>query len=370
MQSLGVFFEDNKPLAFVIMFAALLVIIIVLFLLYRVMFGRRLRTASGGRARQPRLGIVDAYDLDRQRQLVLVRRDNVEHLVMIGGPNDVLLESSIVRAHSQAAAPGARDKDVTPPSIPAMAAGPQAPTTQAPSAPKAPVGPAMPPPRQAPPVAAPNQGGAPPIASPFPPNVAPPPAPAVSGPQLVERPANRPAPAEDWAQSAGPARPAPVPPPARPVGVPPQRPGPGPVTPGTGTAPRPAALPNAPRPVPVPRPPSSLPPRPNLASNLPPRPSRPITPVPPRSDAPVPSPRDEAPTAGQTGSGAEPEARPARQPESAPPVIIGPPPPPRPADADEGNPTAPKSLETFESLEEEMAKLLGRPAGRRDGQPE
>ncbi len=225
MQSLGVFFEDNKPLAFVIMFAALLVIIIVLFLLYRVMFGRRLRTASGGRARQPRLGIVDAYDLDRQRQLVLVRRDNVEHLVMIGGPNDVLLESSIVRAHSQAAAPGARDKDVTPPSIPTMAAGPQAPTTQAPSAPKAPVGPAMPPPRQAPPVAAPNQAGAPPIASPFPPNVAPPPAPAVSGPQLVERPANRPAPAEDWAQSAGPARPAPVPPPARPVGVPPQRPG-------------------------------------------------------------------------------------------------------------------------------------------------
>ena len=52
----------------------------------------------GGRARQPRLGIVDAFDLDRQRQLVIVRRDHVEHLLMIGGPNDVVVESNIVRA--------------------------------------------------------------------------------------------------------------------------------------------------------------------------------------------------------------------------------------------------------------------------------
>ena len=52
----------------------------------------------GGRTRQPRLGLVDAFSLDGQRQLVLVRRDNVEHLVMIGGPNDVLVESQINRA--------------------------------------------------------------------------------------------------------------------------------------------------------------------------------------------------------------------------------------------------------------------------------
>jgi hypothetical protein len=41
---------------------------------------------------------VDAFSLDGQRQLVLVRRDNVEHLIMIGGPNDVLVESQINRA--------------------------------------------------------------------------------------------------------------------------------------------------------------------------------------------------------------------------------------------------------------------------------
>nr|WP_246215638.1 hypothetical protein [Microvirga makkahensis] len=49
------------------------------------------------RSRQPRLGIVDVYDLDRQRQLLLLRRDNVEHLLLIGGPNDVVIETNIVR---------------------------------------------------------------------------------------------------------------------------------------------------------------------------------------------------------------------------------------------------------------------------------
>src|SRR4051812_44312357 len=61
-------------------------------------FGRGIRAAAPRGARQPRLGIVDAFDLDRHRQLVLVRRDNVEHLIMIGGPNDLLIEEAIVRA--------------------------------------------------------------------------------------------------------------------------------------------------------------------------------------------------------------------------------------------------------------------------------
>ncbi|MBK3425623.1 hypothetical protein HPY25_27520, partial [Methylobacterium sp. IIF4SW-B5] len=53
---------------------------------------------SGGRSRQPRLGIVDIYELDRQRQLILLRRDNTEHLLLVGGPNDVVVERNIVRA--------------------------------------------------------------------------------------------------------------------------------------------------------------------------------------------------------------------------------------------------------------------------------
>jgi hypothetical protein len=35
--------------------------------------------------------------VDGRRKLVLIRRDNVEHLVMIGGPSDVVIEPNIVR---------------------------------------------------------------------------------------------------------------------------------------------------------------------------------------------------------------------------------------------------------------------------------
>ena len=90
-QFFSTLFADDKlkVLAFIV---GALVAALVLIALYRLLFGPRIRGGVGGR-RQPRLGVVDAYDLDRQRQLVLVRRDNVEHLIMIGGPNDMLIES-------------------------------------------------------------------------------------------------------------------------------------------------------------------------------------------------------------------------------------------------------------------------------------
>lgn len=49
----------------------------------------------GGRGRQPRLAVVDAAAIDSHRRIVLVRRDDVEHLVMIGGHNDLVIESGI-----------------------------------------------------------------------------------------------------------------------------------------------------------------------------------------------------------------------------------------------------------------------------------
>ena len=45
MQSLATFFEDNKPLAYAATVAAIIVLIAVVYLLYRLLFGRRLRTA-------------------------------------------------------------------------------------------------------------------------------------------------------------------------------------------------------------------------------------------------------------------------------------------------------------------------------------
>jgi hypothetical protein len=52
----------------------------------------------GGRNRQPRLQVLDAAAVDARRRLVLVRRDDVEHLVMIGGPTDIVIESRILPA--------------------------------------------------------------------------------------------------------------------------------------------------------------------------------------------------------------------------------------------------------------------------------
>ncbi len=61
-------------------------------------FGAGRLGAAGSRGRQPRLAVIDYASVDARRRLILVRRDNVEHLLMIGGPTDVVVESNIVRA--------------------------------------------------------------------------------------------------------------------------------------------------------------------------------------------------------------------------------------------------------------------------------
>ena len=60
---------------------------------------------EGGRNRRPRLGIVDATAVDNQRRIVLVRRDDVEHLVMIGGENDLVIETNIAKVPAEAGQP-------------------------------------------------------------------------------------------------------------------------------------------------------------------------------------------------------------------------------------------------------------------------
>ena len=45
--------------------------------------------------KQKRVGLVESTALDGRRRLVLIRRDNVEHLIMTGGPVDVVIETGI-----------------------------------------------------------------------------------------------------------------------------------------------------------------------------------------------------------------------------------------------------------------------------------
>lgn len=44
---------------------------------------------------EKRLDVVDHANIDGRRRLVLIRRDNVEHLILTGGPVDVVIETGI-----------------------------------------------------------------------------------------------------------------------------------------------------------------------------------------------------------------------------------------------------------------------------------
>ena len=59
------------------------------------MAGTSPRAALFGPKPPPRLAVVDYANVDGRRRLVLVRRDDTEHLIMTGGPVDVLIETGI-----------------------------------------------------------------------------------------------------------------------------------------------------------------------------------------------------------------------------------------------------------------------------------
>lgn len=62
-----------------------------------------------------RLELVDQSNLDGRRRLVLIRRDDVEHLIMTGGPVDVVIETNIAAARRPAPAPAADSAEPTSP---------------------------------------------------------------------------------------------------------------------------------------------------------------------------------------------------------------------------------------------------------------
>jgi hypothetical protein len=156
---------DGRIGSFLAVIIALCVVGLVVVFVMRAL-GRGIKPSTGRR-----LGIVDAFDLDRHRQLVIIRRDNVEHLIMIGGPNDLVIESDIVRAQPMIGE-GRREPMVAP----AAAAPP------APPPPPSPAAPPVPPPMQAmPPM---------PRVTPPPP---PPPRPAPRAPEPAAPPVEPPA---------------------------------------------------------------------------------------------------------------------------------------------------------------------------------
>src|SRR5690606_9631059 len=68
---------------------------------------RMLRRGTSGfgshrRDQKPRLALGESIEIDNQRRLVLVRRDDIEHLILTGGPSDVVVEQGIGRSPAPA----------------------------------------------------------------------------------------------------------------------------------------------------------------------------------------------------------------------------------------------------------------------------
>ncbi len=59
-----------------------------------------------GRASPGRLGVRETISIDPRHRLVLVARDDVEHLLLIGPSGDLVIESRIAGGGSRAAAKG------------------------------------------------------------------------------------------------------------------------------------------------------------------------------------------------------------------------------------------------------------------------
>lgn len=283
----------------------------------RQLIGRKIRS-PGPRNRPRRLDVVDVFDLDRERQLVIVRRDNIEHLLLIGGPNDVLVESAIHRGEPVAVRAEPREARPT-----ALAPG----WPPAPSAPEAAV---PPPPSERPQREAPTPPGRTPMPAL---RESPPPVPG----EAVRR---RPAP-----EPARPPLPTQAPQPAHPEPLPPD-----------------LFAPEPPRPQPQPQPVEAAPQRPAAAApsteSAPPQ-----HPQPPRQPGVPPlrplSPRPPAPPfLARTQKVAPPP--PKREPPPAAQRPAAPPPAP-PATPEPERAPPPEEKDALESLEAEMARLLGRP---------
>ena len=141
-----VFGESGAVVAqFFVILVFVLILTGVCYWLFRRLYGTALPT--GSRNRVPRLGVIDSLSIDHRHRLVLVRRDNVEHLLLIGKTTDLVVEPSIVRSIPAGARPRqgqaprqqpqqrANTPNPQPPSTPPLPAPPS--RSQAPQAPQA-----------------------------------------------------------------------------------------------------------------------------------------------------------------------------------------------------------------------------------------
>jgi flagellar protein FliO/FliZ len=331
-----------QALIFLFAFVVVLALIGVVLWLVRRFAGNRLG-ASTQRGRMPRLAVIDAAAVDGRRRLVLVRRDNVEHLLMIGGPTDIVVEPNIVRAVAGREQLPYRPAGAEPP--PRIAPLPDALGDEDPFPHAEPQMP-EPPPRPVRPAFAEEMR-----------RPAPPPMPM----PMPERPERRSDPlagfaAEPMTRAETRMEPRPEP-----------RPEPPRLEPRAEPRPEPRAEPRAePLPQRMPRG-EPLMPRPARQMEMPKAPplrERAAAPPPPPPPPPAPPPPNADQNLAEMAQRLEAALRRPAGPEAmAPPVAPEPPPAPRPMRVEPPAPPPPAApaKTSFENLEDEMASLLGRP---------
>jgi Flagellar biosynthesis protein, FliO len=82
--------NELQPYLPILVIAMIVLISVIILILIYKLFNQRVRGRKG-----QRLGITEFHEIDKTRRIVLVRRDDVEHLIMIGGNQDVVIESNI-----------------------------------------------------------------------------------------------------------------------------------------------------------------------------------------------------------------------------------------------------------------------------------
>ena len=99
----------NQNMQIIIAALIILAVLLIVMLVWRAISPRVM-----GRRGQ-RLGISEYHEIDKTRRLVLIRRDDVEHLLMIGGAQDLVVESRIAVPSQATSYPPPLPGDAPPP---------------------------------------------------------------------------------------------------------------------------------------------------------------------------------------------------------------------------------------------------------------
>ncbi len=99
-------------IAAIAFFVAFGLAVVLLSLLLRRVFRRRLRAPIGESEISRRLAVGESFALDGGRRLVMIQRGAVEHLIMIGGPTDLAVESHFTGGEDGAIADAAGSEEL------------------------------------------------------------------------------------------------------------------------------------------------------------------------------------------------------------------------------------------------------------------